>query len=172
MVADSDHNQVKQRGYAMIYNELPDLYLFLPGFSLAHLGFYTVLKRTRWYEEGSKWHNTVIRSHVELGADCNVSDKTVRNYIKILERFGLISVEKIPMDYGLLKNVIYVHDPLEEQQFQLQWPGIIDLKRRAVEKAQDTNEASRERMRLHREKKRIDREVKSDRKILQDDLYQ
>lgn len=138
----------------MIYDEAIDLYVHLPGFTQAVLGFYTFLVRRRWTDASDARFMTVGDNYEELAARAGISRKTATAYIDTLVQYRLVSITALRFDDGREKHVFHVHDPLTVEEFRAQYPDIERLKAESIAKARRENEASKKRMRKYRARNR------------------
>jgi hypothetical protein len=143
----------KKRGFTKLYNEAIDLYLHLPNFDFADLGFYAIMRRLRYNNASSDRHGTVRLAYVELAAHAGMAKGTAESRIKRLVAVGLVEIDKITLiEDGLKKCIFHVREPLPAAEFHAKWSQIGEFKAASIEKAQRENKASRERMKRHRAK--------------------
>lgn len=103
------------------------------------IDIYRRIKQHRHNDEESYMHGKVWISYERLAVELAVSRQTISKHVGILEKVGLISVER---KYRNNKRnyIITVHKPLNEAQFRAKFPECVERYFDALDALNDDNE--------------------------------
>ncbi|MGF7033735.1 DNA-binding HxlR family transcriptional regulator [Paenibacillus mucilaginosus] len=150
---DVNKSLVYDEGFAKVPNILFKLYPLLPGFTVATTGFYGYLMSWRQSKPDHVMHGKTWLNQDEMEAQAGISRHIIRNHIRTLVKYGLLSVE--PSRQVANKKIYEVLEPLTEAEFRSAYPEAIEDFRQKLEKIEKQRERDRER----RPKKRGQPEV-------------
>lgn len=91
----------------------------------ATLDIYRKLREHKHNCEGSYNHGKTWMSYERLSVELSISSKTVSKHVGILEKVGLVSIERKYRN-NRRNYMITINEPMSEPEFRAAYPEVID----------------------------------------------